>query len=209
MDKRFLAIVGIIVVLFVGFLVLRDTDDAGQTNSNAEPTNHVKGENTANIVLTEFADFQCPACAQYYPVLEQVVDKYGEEIAFQFRHFPLVSIHRNAFAASRAAEAAGKQGKFWEMYDLLFAGQSDWSTQTNPNGIFETYAKQIELDVAQYNEDFKSAAVNDAINADRSVGEEIGITGTPSFTLNGEVIQTPPATLEAFSEVIDEALATN
>jgi protein-disulfide isomerase len=205
MDKRFWAIVGIIIVLFVGFLVVRG-DDAAAPKSDAKPTSHTKGEGRANVTLVEYGDFQCAACAQYYPVLEQVIDKYGEDVTFQYRHFPIISIHKNAFAASRAAEAAGKQDKFWEMYDKLFAGQGDWAQLDNPNTVFESYALQLELDIDKYSKDFRSSEVNDAINADRAAGEALKITGTPTFVLNGKVLDSVPPTLEAFSKILDEAL---
>lgn len=207
MDKRFWAIVGVIIILFVGYLVVKN-NNAGAPATDAQPTTHVKGEGE-KVTLVEYGDFQCPACAQYYPVLEQVMDKYAEDVTFQFRHFPLVSIHKNAFASSRAAEAASKQGKFWEMYDKLFAGQADWAEAESPNSIFEAYATQIELDIDQYKTDFASTEVNDAINADLREGKELNITGTPSFVLNGKVLETPPGSLEAFSELIDKELAKN
>ena len=207
MDKRFWAIVGVIIALFVGFVVL-GRDDSNSSSSNAQPTSNVKGEGTT-VTLVEYSDFQCPACAQYYPIVEQVIDKYGDQIQFQYRHFPLRSIHPNAFAASRASEAAAKQDKFWEMYDRLFAGQNDWSTAQNPNSIFETYAQQIELDIEQYRTDFASREVNDAINADIRAGEELGVNSTPTFFLNGEQLRPAPNSLEAFSELIDQALESD
>lgn len=205
MDKRFWAVIGIIIIFFVGFIALRN--DASAPASDADPTNHTKGDGTA-ITLVEYGDFQCPACVQYYAVLEQVIDKYRGDITFQYRHFPLVSIHPNAFGAARAAEAASKQGKFWEMYDRLFAGQNDWSGLTNPNSLFETYASMIGLDAEQYKTDFASTEANDAINADLQEARRLDLTATPTFVLNGRVIETPPATLEAFSEIIDAELGT-
>lgn len=204
MDKRFLAVIGAIIIIFVGFLVFRN-DDASAPQSKGKPTNHVKGEGA--VTLVEYGDFQCPACGQYYPIIEQVADKYASEVTFQFRHNPLVSIHPNAFAGSRAAEAASKQGKFWEMYDKLFANQQDWSSSSNPTSLFETYAKQIGLNIDQFNQDFKSSSVNNAINADLAQGKKIGVKATPTFVLNGKVIENPQPTVESFSEVLDKAIA--
>jgi len=204
MDKRFLAVIGAIIIIFVGFLIFRN-DDASAPQSKGKPTNHVKGEGA--VTLVEYGDFQCPACGQYYPIVEQVTDKYASDVTFQFRHYPLVSIHPNAFAASRAAESAGKQGKFWEMYDKLYGNQQAWSSSSNPTSIFETYAKQIGINTNQYNKDFKSASVNDAINADLAEGKKIGVKATPTFVLNGKVIENPQPTVEAFSEVLDKAIA--
>lgn len=107
-------------------------DEALEQNENAEPialleTDQVKGKENASVTLIEYADFQCPACASYAPVVEQLEENYGDRVRFVFRHFPLISIHKNAYAASVATEAAGAQGKFWEMHDLLFERQSEWS----------------------------------------------------------------------------------
>lgn len=205
MDKRFWAIVAIIVVFFVGFLVINNKEDAAAPAGDGKPTNHVKGSGA--ITLLEYGDFQCPACAQYYPVVEEVVDKYSSDITFQFRHFPLVSIHQNAFAASRAAEAASKQGKFWDMYNKLYSGQNDWAASENPTGIFDLYADQIDLDKTKYKEDFASSVINDAINADLAAGKKLDITGTPAFVLNGKKIENPSPSVEAFSKIIDKAIA--
>lgn len=204
MDKRFLAVIGVIILVFIGFLVFR-SDDASAPQTKGKPTNHVKGEGAVRLV--EYGDFQCPACGQYYPVVEEVVDKYASDITFQFRHNPLVSIHPNAFAGSRAAEAASKQGKFWEMYDKLYGNQQDWSSASNPMSYFETYAKQIGINVDQFKKDFGSSAVNNAINADLAEGKRIGVQATPTFVLNGKVIKNPQPTVEAFSAVLDKAIA--
>ena len=208
MDKRFIAIVGVIILLFAGFIVFQRNDQANApANTSAKPTNHTKGEGTSGVTLTEYGDFQCPACGQYFPVVEQVAEKYKEEITFQFRHFPLESIHPNAFGASRAAEAASKQGQFWEMYDKLFSNQDAWSGANNPNTHFENFAKQIGLNVEQYKQDFASSAINDAIQADKREGNKLEVSSTPTFVLDGKVIQNPAATVEDFSKILDEAIA--
>jgi protein-disulfide isomerase len=206
MDKKFWAIVGVIIVVFIGFLVFRNDSDQATTTANAKPSNHVKGEGT-KVALVEYGDFQCGPCATYYPIIAQVLDKYGQDITFQFRNFPIISIHPNSFAASRAAESASKQGKFWEMYDKLFANQAAWSASRSPNSFFESYANEIGLDLATYREDYKSDEVNGTVRADLDAGKKQGVSATPTFFVNGEAIETPPATLEAFSAIIDKAIA--
>lgn len=209
MDKRFWAIIGIIIVVFVGFLIVNSKDkaEAPETQTKGQPTENVRGEGT--VTLVEYGDFQCPACAQYYPVVEQIVEKYAGEITFQFRNFPLVSIHPNAFAAARAGQAAAQQGKFWEMYDKLFSNQNDWGGSSSPMQNFEIYAGQLGLDKEQFKKDFASSATNDAIQADLAAGKKLNIQSTPTFVLNGEVIKNPSPTVDAFSEVIDKALAAS
>jgi protein-disulfide isomerase len=137
----------------------------------------------------EYGDYQCPICGLYYPTIKQVQEKYGDAITFQFRNLPLPQIHQNAFAAARAAEAAGLQNKYWEMHDLLYEGQSSWSSISNPMNYFESYAKQIGLDVNQFRTDFSSSKVNNLINADiAEFAKTKNEQATPTFFLNGTKI---------------------
>ncbi len=215
MNKQFVAIVVVVLVgLFGIFYFNKDSANApasGDDSSNSQTTgsNHTLGKNTKNVTLVEYGDFQCPACAAYEPVVQEIREKYQEEISFQFRHFPLQQIHPNARAASRAAEAAGLQDKFWEMHDLLYEQQQVWSSSTTVNSIFEGYAQQLDLDIEQYKQDFASESVNDVINADFSQGTQDGVNSTPSFVLQGELINDPPQDIEGFSELIDKAIAEN
>lgn len=208
MDKRFLAIVIGIIIVFVGFIVFRGGDESTTNDTATTLTNHVKGTGTSGVTFTEYGDFQCPACFQYYPILDTIAKEYGDRITFQFRHFPLISIHKNAFGASRAAEAAGKQDKFWEMYDLLYSNQADWEGLSNPNENFTSYAKQIGLNLEQYETDFKSSAVSGAINADMKAGTDLGVSSTPTFFINGQIVQTPPVSIaeESFRQMIDATI---
>jgi protein-disulfide isomerase len=206
MDKRFWAIVGIIVVLFIGFVAVKNNDKAAAPASAAKPTNNVRGKLDSKVTLIEYGDFQCPACGQYYPIVEQVYTKYADKVKFQFRNFPLTSLHPNAFAGSRAAEAAAKQNKFWDMYNKLYSNQTEWAQSSNPNKLFEGYAKSIGLNIAQYQADFKSKSVNDAVRADMDAGDKLGANSTPTFVLNGTKIENPNPTVEAFSKVLDKAL---
>ena len=207
MDKRFLSAVAVIIALFIGFLFLNKNDEAKTPTTDTPPTTHTRGQGTAKVALIEYGDFQCPACGQYYPAVEQVYEKYQDQITFQFRHFPLTSIHPNAFAGSRAAEAAGKPGKFFEMYQQLYTNQDSWSENNTPSKVFEKYANNIGLDVTKFKADFASAAVNDAIQADLAAGEKLGVNSTPTFVLDGKIIKNPNPTVEAFSKIIDEAIA--
>src|SRR3989344_9628643 len=97
----------------------------------------MKGNPQASVALVEYGDFQCPACATYYPIVKTLTDDYGEDLKVVYRHIPLVAIHTNAMDAARAAEAAGLQGKFWEMHDKLYENQKEWENERNPSGFFE------------------------------------------------------------------------
>src|ERR1700721_4318235 len=117
MSKSFWIVVAVIVAVAIGIFALT----SGSTNnSKLTPTNHVEGLGQDNVKLVEYGDYQCPYCGEYYSTVKQVVSMYNSQITFQFRNFPLTSIHPNAFAGARAAEAAGLMGKFWQMHDLLY-----------------------------------------------------------------------------------------
>lgn len=219
MDKRFLAILaGVVIILGGIFVVAKNSDSGGSggsNSSNAQPTNHLIGKGQAGVTLLEYGDFQCPVCAIYYAPLKQVTDIYQNEIYFQFRNLPLTSIHQNAFAAARAAEAADKQGKYWEMYGKLYENQTAWSSSSTALGLFKGYAKAIGLDESKFEKDYASEEINDAINADVAA---FGKTGqqqsTPSFFINSKPISNSEFTdssgspsVEAMSATIDKAIA--
>ena len=162
----------------------------------------VKGKSDAPVTLIEYTDFQCPACAAYYPIVKQLSDEMGDQLRLVVRHYPLVTIHKNALSGSRAAEAAGRQGKYWDMYDLLFAHQAEWSLAEDPlKSILPAYAGQIGLDVDKFRADMVDSTLDDKITADRQTGNDLKITGTPSFFLNGKLIKNPTS-IEDFKKVI-------
>ncbi len=200
MDKRFLAIIVVITGIFIGFLVFNKED-----TPPANPTNHVVGSNKYTVKLIEYGDFECPACGQYYPIVKQLKEQYGEYFEFQFRHFPLDQLHPNARAAHRAAEAAGNQGKFFEMHDLLYEGQASWKNSPDSLAVFTSYATQLSLDTTRFNEDMRSSLTNAIINADVKEAQAAGGTGTPTFVLNGKKIENSPRDLEGFIKLIEDA----
>lgn len=216
MDNRFLAIVAVIIVGFVGVIVFNKQNASAPSGSNskAQPTNHVKGENAKKVTVVEYGDFQCPVCATYEPVLREVFEKYKNDIQFQYRNFPLQQIHQNALAGARAAEAASLQGKFWEMHDQLYDNQQTWSVSSTPNTYFDSYAKALGLDEAKFKKDFASSAVNDTINADIAEGEKLKVNGTPGIVIDGKLHENGDFTddknapsVEKFSKIIDAAIA--
>lgn len=209
MDKRFLIIMGIIIVLFVGLMAFGNKGNT-DTGSTGTTSNHVRGKTDSTVEVVAYKDFECPPCGQFHPLEEAVYEQYKDKVRFVFRHFPVESSHPNARAAHRAAEAAGLQGKFFEMQDLLFTNQQQWSSQVtnNPQPIFEGYAQQLELDIAKYNSDFALESTNSTINADRAEGNDKGVSGTPTFFINGTKMDNGDlSTLELFSAELDKALA--
>lgn len=149
-----------------------------------------KGAQNPKVTLVEYSDFQCPACSAYFPMIEKVVTEYGDRLSFTYRHFPLTQ-HKNALGASYASEAAGKQGKFWEMYKIIFEHQEDWAEESNASEIFKGYAQELKLDLARFATDVVSTETKDAVAHDKETGLRSGVDSTPSFYLNGKKMQNP------------------
>jgi protein-disulfide isomerase len=204
MSKK-LWIVLLLVAGLMALLWLGNNKDAAESDIAAALVTHAAGKQDAAVKLVEYSDFQCPACGAYYAIVERIVEKYKDRISFEYRHYPLTAIHRNAFAAARASESAGKQGKFWEMYRLLFANQSAWSESSSAQTAFEEYAKQLNLAMEQYKADFASSETTGIINANVREFNKLGLPkSTPTFLLNGKKIQ--PRDDADFSRLIDEQL---
>jgi len=166
---------------------------------------HVRGKADAPVTLIDYTDFQCPACGAYYPVLEQLLKDMDGKFKLVVRHYPLIQIHPNALAGSRAAEAAGKQGKFFEMYDQLYSKQSEWSQAADPTiSIFPAYAGNIGISVDQFRKDMADSSLDDKINKDRDSGNSLNVEGTPTFFLNGKIVKNP-SSVDDFKNLIEAA----
>lgn len=170
-------------------------------------TDYKQGAGNKNVTIIEYADFQCPACGALHPILKEVKDYYQDDITFVFRNFPLIQIHQNAQAAHRAAEASGRQNKFWEMHDLLYENQQIWSESDKSQTIFEGFAQQLGLDIEKYKTDFASEDVNTRISADMESGKKLSINGTPTIFINGQQVKELPRDIESFKKLIDEEIA--
>ena len=155
----------------------------------AEPARAL-GPESAPVVLEEFGDYQCPPCAQVFPEVETIRREYGDRLRFVFRHYPLTSIHPHALLAAHAAEAAGQQNKFWEMHRALYENQQVWSRTPDPRPLFETYARQINLDVERFRRDVGGREGDSRVVADHSRARSLGVESTPTFFLNGRKL--PP-----------------
>lgn len=162
----------------------------------------VKGNPDALVTVVEYLDFECEACRVYYPIIKQLKEEYKDKVRFVVRHFPLPG-HKNSMTSAVAVEAAGKQGKFWEMHDKLYDTQKDWGEkQVTTPSVFEDYTRQIGLDMEKYKNDINSSEVRDRINRDKSSASSLGIQGTPTFFINGEKIPNPKG-YEDFKSLID------
>ncbi len=164
---------------------------------------HVKGPSTAPVTIIEYSDFQCPACENYYPVVSRLLEESSTTVRFVYRHFPL-SQHPNAMPAAMASEAASQQGKFWEMYDLIFKNHSDWTESADPTPTFVGYANTLGLDIPRFIGDLGTSTSKQAIEADSQSGQKAGINATPTFFINGKAINTP-STYAEFKKLIDQA----
>ena len=217
MSKQFMAVLAAIVLIFVGIVAFggKTNNSNNQSSSTTGMSNHVEGQNKNGITLVEYGDYQCPFCGQYYPIVKQVQSEFNQQLAFQFVNFPLTSLHPNAFASARAAEAAGLQGKFWEMHDLLYQ-QNDqnqqapatpsWITSTSPTTFFNADAQQLGLNVTQFKSDYASEKVNNLINADMAEGNKLGVNATPTFYLDGKKIN-PGESVSQFEQLINAEIA--
>jgi protein-disulfide isomerase len=193
------------LIIFVAVWGARSSTSSSGVPAVTE-VDHVLGSRTAKAVLIEYSDFQCPACAAYEPILQQLKQQYGDDMAIVYRQFPLRQTHRFAQAASQASEAADLQGKFWEFHDLLFERQSSWSQALNIKEAMVGYAKELGLDGAKFTADYDSQQVKDRIDIDVASGNAADIPGTPTFFLNGERLN--PQSFNDFKNAIDTLLAS-
>jgi protein-disulfide isomerase len=165
-------------------------------NTQGSPT---KGNANAKLAIVEFSDFQCPFCRRVEPTLTQIQREYGDKVRIVFKHMPL-DMHAKAPAAHAAAEAAHQQGKFWEMHDLIFGNQEAMSPEK-----YVEYAKQLNLDVDRFQKDVASAQIKARIDADEQEAQKLGVTGTPSFFVNGRFLSGAQP-FDAFKQLIDQEL---
>jgi protein-disulfide isomerase len=153
----------------------------------AEPP-HAIGPANAPAQLEEFGDFQCPPCGLFHPILEQMEREFGDKLRVTFRQFPLVPAHQHALTAASASEAAGLQGKFWEMHKLIFEHQKEWKDQFDVRPIFQGYAERIGLNMERFKRDMDGEVVQQRIFQDGKRGRSLGVKGTPTVFLNGREV---------------------
>lgn len=207
-------IAAVVVVLGVGiFLMTRSAsnytnptpalDAKTKDEALGRVTPNVRGKQDSSVTVIEFGDMQCPACASANPKIDELYKTYGDRVKFVFRHYPL-SQHKNALVGADAVEAAGEQGKFFEMVDLLYAKQPEWETLGDPKPVFRKFAAEIGLDAEKFDKSLSGQVHRDRINQDKADSEMLGNPGTPTFYVNGEqVFQGGAAEVK---QKIDEAL---
>lgn len=179
------------------------------SKQNGNIADHVYGDADSPVTLIEYGDYQCSHCASMQPFVEAVTKQYQDKLKFIFRNFPLGASFPNSKAAAATVEAAGLQGKYWEMHNKIYDQQSDWTdlSGTNRTATFVSYAKELELDTDKFTEDISSSAIISKINYDQALGQKVGITGTPAFYLNGTQLDLSDIGTEAsLRSVIEAAL---
>lgn len=173
--------------------------------AGAVPPN-VRGAATAVVTLEEFADYQCPTCATMHPVMNEITSYYGSKIKFIYRSFPLTQIHDKAYDAAVAAEAAGLQGKFWDMQNQLFQNQKSWSTSPEYKKLFEDYAKLIGVDVERFKNDIAGLAAKSRVDADLTRARGAQIMSTPTLFINGNIVPFEQMNAQSLKQLIDAEL---
>jgi len=220
--KRFLPFAIIIIVLAgaiaAGWAVLRSSresvnaptptpDPAGEVRG-AEPA-HVRGNPNAPVTLEEFGDFQCPACGSYHPELKKMEAEFGDKMKVVFRELPLLPMHEHALMAAQAAEAAGLQGKFFEMHDMLYENQAKWVDQKDLVPIFVDYAKQLGINPDQFMKDLNGETVAQRLFQDGKRAHSFGLKGTPSFFVNGKEAKDDQWKPDGLRQMIKDAIAAS
>ena len=210
MDKEAKIIISIAGIAILGVVLLMILNPKVSVESSSidtsylvASTSHMTGSKTALVTLVEFGDYECPACANINPSVEKLVAEYktNPDFNFVFRNFPLPQ-HNNAMIAAEVAEAAASQGKFWEMKDLLYEKQNEWAESATPIDLFVKYAKELKLDTTKFKSDVENKKYEDIILSDRSDGNKVNVSWTPTFYLNGK-LQDAAGDLDAIKSKID------
>ncbi len=211
-NKWIWALVGLLILSFVVIGVSSKKNTGGtstETVTLAEfpitSFDSVLGNRDAKVVIVEYADFQCPACKIYSSLLKQTVEAYKGEVAVVYRHYPLIEIHSRAIISAKAAEAAGMQGKFFEMANSLYENQEEWVKSNNPEKLFSLYASVLKLDIKKFESDMKLQVVEEKIAGQRLQAKKLNLSGTPSLFVNGKLIPLPQSGAE-FQQVINTEL---
>lgn len=201
------AAVAIVVISVLGLIKLSGSSSPTST-INLPPvskTDITKGDPKAKVTLVEYADFQCPACAAYHPLVNQLLTEFDGKIFYVYRMFPLPNIHKNAIISAQAGYAAYKQNKFFDMDDLLYNGQNSWKDLTDPSQTFIDYAKQLKLDGDKFQKDMNSDEAKNYVADSQNQALSAGINATPTFFVNGKQIQNP-ANYEEFKKIIQNEI---
>jgi protein-disulfide isomerase len=209
--KRYLPFVIIAAVLVAavsgGFLMFRSAQP--QLLATPAPTGGSVATSKGAISIDEYGDYQCPPCGALHPIIKTLKGEYGDRIQFAFHHFPLTQLHSHAAEASYAAAAAGLQGKFWEMHNMLYENQSLWSEVGDFRPILEDFARRIGLDIQRFAQDMNGLQVATIVSDDATRGSLLGVNSTPTIFINGQMIANDNLTAEGLRKEINRRLPVN
>lgn len=208
------SVLGIFAILFVVYS-LSNTQQAQPAKEFAETrtlraSDHIKWSKNKKIILTEYADLQCPACKNFHDIIAGMETSPADKdivsnITLVYRHYPLQQIHKNAMAAAYLAEAASRQDKFFEAADTLYDSQEIWEKANNPK--LEEYLKDLKLDAKKLEADRNSKEVKDAVAEDIASGNRVGVSATPTFFLNGKKLEA--TSVDDFKAQLRQAVKAN
>jgi protein-disulfide isomerase len=212
-----IVVIVLAVVLAAGIAVYwsrQTTAASGETSSKTTSDSlpgggHIRGKASAPVTLVEFGDYQCPSCGFYHPIVDELLRRSPDKVKLEFHHYPLIQMHPHALAAAMAVEAAGDQGKYWEMHDLVYDHQKEWAAMPNPESEFLAFATQLGLDANRFMQSVKSPDVENRILEDIKRGSNAKVGGTPTFFINGRSIDPLPMGVDEFAKIIDDALPTS
>jgi protein-disulfide isomerase len=206
-------VVGVALVAFESGTMLyrskrqqvKNIPEGQSVSAKSDMSKHVRGNPDAPVTLEEFADFQCPPCGQFAPFAEELLREYDSRLRVVFRNFPL-AVHEHAREAALAAEAAGFQGKFWEMHDTLYREQPAWSKAPNARELFESYAGTLGLNIDQFRKDMDSDKARERVDSDHALGDSLGIKVTPTLFINNRPVEPQEKNPEGLRAAINAAL---
>ncbi len=206
-SKLMMKVAMYVVAPVLVLLTLYTLISQGPTYSTVEiaETDHVRGRSTTPVSIVVYADFQCPACATENDTMTRIWPQIRDKAHLVFRHFPITAAHPNSWTASLYAEAAGKQDRFWEMHDYLFATQAIWSGLTNVESEFDSYALELNLDLERLHADIDSDTVVQKVRNDQRGGNSSGVLSTPAVFVNGRLLRQPTA--DRITEAVNEEFA--
>ncbi len=197
-------IIGLVLVLAIaGLYLLSRNNSAFQITLKED--DHFKGNPNASVVLVEYSDFSCSFCAYFFPIVEELTTNYENDLLFIYRHFPF---HENSYLASLASEAAGNQNAFWQMTEKLYSNQNEWVNLQDPSEFFISYAQELNLNIEQFKNDLNSQEIEQKVKNDFNSAGKYGLTYTPSFFVNGVLIDNPRS-YEEFAEIIENKIVEN
>src|SRR5438034_4168508 len=184
---------------------LQNIPESQSILAKSDASAHIRGNPDAPVTLEEFADFQCPPCSQFAPFAEELLREYDSRLRVVFQNFPLPG-HEHAREAALAAEAAGLQGHFWEMHDVLYREQAVWSKAPNARELFESYAGTIGLNLDQFRKDIDGEKVRERVDSDHALGDSLGVKLTPTLFINNHPVDPKDKNPEGVRAAIDAAL---